>query len=100
MFLLFGRISPRLIQTSRLVTALKNLPFTDINKMEARGARKPKAAASKSMLKRSSTYIASFYKNPARWQMVKHTAIFLGAIWVAREFSDIDLMTPPQGGPM
>jgi len=50
-----------------------------------------------SFLGNSAGFVKSLYKDPMRWQLVKHTAIFLGAVFVAREFSDVDLMAPPPG---
>ncbi|CAH3136524.1 unnamed protein product [Pocillopora meandrina] len=39
-------------------------------------------------------FVADFYKNPMKWQLIKHTAIFILAVAAARELSDIDLMAP------
>jgi len=40
-------------------------------------------------------FVMDFYRNPTKWQLVKHTTIFILAVLAAREFSDIDLMAPP-----
>lgn len=46
------------------------------------------------------SFLGSLYSDPTRWQIVKHTTIFLSLIYLVREFSDIDLMAPPPGAPM
>ncbi|KAK2553946.1 hypothetical protein P5673_024649 [Acropora cervicornis] len=40
-------------------------------------------------------FFMDFYRNPTKWQFVKHTSIFILAVLLAREFADIDLMAPP-----
>ena len=40
-------------------------------------------------------HVVDLYKNTTKWRFIKHTSIFIIAIYGARTFSDIDLMAPP-----
>ena len=42
-------------------------------------------------------FVTSLYTDPSKWQLVKHSMIFLVGVMIAREFSDVDLMAPPPG---
>lgn len=54
-----------------------------------------KSSPSKSKFGVLSAFFMDFYRNPEKWQFVKHTTIFILAVFAAREYSDIDLMAPP-----
>ncbi|CAH3117838.1 unnamed protein product [Porites evermanni] len=54
-----------------------------------------KSSPSKTTFATAGAFIMDFYRNPTKWQLVKHTTIFIVAVLAAREFSDIDLMAPP-----
>jgi len=54
-----------------------------------------KSSPTRSRLGAAGAFVMDFYRNPTKWQLIKHTAIFILAVAAAREFSDIDLMAPP-----